>query len=168
MSINKITYLDLFYPNSFAIFSNPSISIIDSFALTDYKHFLKSLDSDKIYVVSFEFFTSWFLYDEDSPLVTLSKPILVTKNSNPILISNFIEKHISSVLSNYNLDDSILNKIGEHDGPGVIIKYSPINLFSVEKIYFFCIITPFSNIILNSINNVLKMKNYTNSISYVG
>jgi hypothetical protein len=39
---------------------------------------------------------SWFTYEEDSPVISLSKPILITKNSNPRLISNFIKNQVRS------------------------------------------------------------------------
>jgi hypothetical protein len=129
MSTNKITYLDQIIPNKFFVFSNPELLVMDSFGFSDIKFFIDSLESDKAYVVTFEFVTSWILYEEDSPSIILSKPILITKNSNPITITQFIYYQIGLAIGNYNLDDDILEKIGETEGPGIIAKYNEINLF---------------------------------------
>jgi len=49
---------------------------------------------DKTYVITFEFILSLLLFEEDSPVLILSKPILITKNSNPRIISNFIKNQV--------------------------------------------------------------------------
>jgi hypothetical protein len=72
------------------------------------------------------------MFEEDSPVLNLSKPILVTKNSNPRLISNFIKDRIRLACDTYYLDDTILEMIecsDNSDKPGVIIKYNEINIF---------------------------------------
>lgn len=129
MSINKITYLDQIIPNNFFVFTRPSMGIINTFEFSEFKSFLNTLDSDKTYVVTFEFICSWLLYDEDSPLLTLSKPILVTKNSNHMLLSQFVWQKVNLAITNYSMIDDILDIIGKPEGPGVIVKYNPINLF---------------------------------------
>ena len=75
------------------------------------------------------FKSSNLTYDEDSPVITLSKPILITRNSNPRTISKFIKERIDLMIDSYFLDDEILQNLGSDDGPGVLLKYREINLF---------------------------------------
>jgi len=129
MSTNKITYLDQFIPNKFLIISDP---YIDRFYFNDsleVSHFLDKIEIDKVYVVTFEFIYSWLIYDEDTPVITLSKPILITKNSNPRTISKFIIERINLAVDSYYLDDEIVQDLGHPDGPGILLKYREINLF---------------------------------------
>jgi hypothetical protein len=114
MFLSNNSYIDRFY-------FNDSIEI---------KHFLKNLEIDTVYVATLEFVYSEMLIDEEDPIILLSKPILITKNSNPTVISKFIIEKIRLVCDIYFLEDEILTcKQGNKDGPGVIIKYSKINLF---------------------------------------
>jgi len=72
------------------------------------------------------------MYEEDSPVLILSKPILITKNSNPKLIANFIRNRIIIALDRYYLDHTVLEMIECPDypeKPGVIIKYNEISIF---------------------------------------
>jgi hypothetical protein len=125
MSIKNITYLDQILENRLFIFNNPSIEWLHFSDYIEIKSFLDSLEIDKTYVITFDFIISWLSYDEDSPVINLSKPILITKNSNPRLIADFIKSRIILACDNYYLDDSIIDK----DGLGVIVKYDQINLF---------------------------------------
>lgn len=127
MSIKNITYLDTILQNSMFISNNSSKSRLffnDWFEITQ---FLNGLEHDKVYVLTFDLVVSWLLYEEDSPFLNLSKPILVTRNSNPRLISNFIKDRIRLACDSYYLDDTILEMIECSDNsekPGVIINYS--------------------------------------------
>jgi hypothetical protein len=91
--------------------------------------FLSKLEIDKVYVVTFNFIISWLLYKEEGPIINLSKPILITKNSNPRLISKFLKSRIKSFCDSYYLDPNILEMMIQEDGPGVLIKYREITLF---------------------------------------
>lgn len=129
MSINNINYLDQFHSNKFSIFTDPKYALMNSFSISEMKEFLNTLDPDKVYVASFEFVSSWLLHEDDSPVVVLSKPILLTKNSNPILITKFIWQKINLAITNYAIVDDVLDLIGQSEGPGVILKFNPINIF---------------------------------------
>ena len=83
MSINKITYLSAILPNKLFVFNNSSKSRLYFNDWFEIKLFLNELEPDKVYVLTFDLIVSWFLYEEDSPNLNLSKPILVTRNSNP-------------------------------------------------------------------------------------
>jgi hypothetical protein len=91
MSIKNITYLDQILENRLFIFNNLSIEWLHFSDYIEIKSFLDSLEIDKTYVITFDFIISWLSYDEDSPVINLSKPILITKNSNPRLIADFIK-----------------------------------------------------------------------------
>lgn len=90
--------------------------------------FLDTLEVDKVYVVCFEYISSWNLHDEDSPVITLSKPILITRNSNPRIISNFIKSQIDLACLSYNIEQ-IDNLNDKTETAGVLIKYREINIF---------------------------------------
>ena len=129
MSINKITYLDQFVFTNFTVFTNSLIKRFYFNDIIEVTQFLNELEIDKFYVVSLEFVLSWLQYKEDSPIIILSKPIIITKNSNPRLITNFIKDKIRLACDNHYLDDDFIHCMIDWDRPGVLIKYSEINLF---------------------------------------
>nr|AWX52927.1 hypothetical protein [Lactarius sp. (in: basidiomycete fungi)] len=129
MSLNKITYLDQILENKILIISDPYTEIFYFNDSLEIHQFLERLEKDKVYVLSLEFILSWLSYDEDSPVITLSKPILITKNSNPRTISKFISERMNLMIDSYFLDDEIIQNLGSNDGPGVLLKYREINLF---------------------------------------
>jgi hypothetical protein len=63
---------------------------------------------------------------EETPTITLSKPILVTKNSNPELISNYLKQRINIACESLNLQETSSDN---SDGPVTVVNYSKINLF---------------------------------------
>ena len=130
-SINKITYLDDIYSNEDSNIYYFRNSYINRFYLMDKNEvadFLLNLDNSKIYLITFEFVISWLQYEEDSPILILSKPILTTKDSNPSLISDFILSKIRLACDNYYLDEEIMVMMNNSDGPGVIVKYSEFRI----------------------------------------
>jgi hypothetical protein len=128
MSLNKITYLDQILENKIFIISDPYTDILYFSDSLEIHQFLERLEKDKVYVLSLEFILSWLTY-EDSPVITLSKPILITRNSNARTISKFINERINLTVDSYFLDDEIIQNLGSSDGPGVLLKYREINLF---------------------------------------
>ena len=59
MSINRITYFHDFFNHDICIFNNPYTRIFNFGNSLDVKHFLKELNEDQIYVVTFEFVYSF-------------------------------------------------------------------------------------------------------------
>jgi hypothetical protein len=59
----------------------------------------------------------------------LSKPFVVTRNSDPKIISEFIDSRIDLFLDAYNLYNTFQDENGKTDGPGLVIKYKEINIF---------------------------------------
>ena len=129
MSLNKITYLDQILENKILIISDPYTDIFYFNDSLEIHQFLERLEKDKVYVLSLEFILTLLTYDDDSPIITLSKPILITKNSNPRTISKFIKERIDLMIDSYFLDDERIQNLGSHDGPCVLLKYREINLF---------------------------------------
>jgi hypothetical protein len=125
-------FIDQIIPNNLYISNNSSFIRLYFTDRLEIQHFLADLESDQAYVVTFEFVYSWLQYDEDSPIINLSKPILVTKSSNPRLISNFLNERIRLACDSYYLDETVLedySNTNKEDKPGVILRYAKINLF---------------------------------------
>jgi hypothetical protein len=129
MTNRNITFLDQFIDHGIFTINNPKFLILSDYNKLDIKKFLNTLDIDKTYVLSIEYIYSWLLYDDEYPSIILSKPIVVTKFSNPKLISEFIIERIHLIFERYYLDDSFITQIGKDDGPGIIIKYQESILF---------------------------------------
>lgn len=129
MSINRITYFHDFVNHDICIFNNYNFTILYFYDNFDFKIFLSELKEDQMYVVSFEFMYSLSTYDEEGPTINLSKPIILTKNSNPQLISKFINERIDNCIKSFYLDDSLFFNKNKDDGPGIIVKFNQINLF---------------------------------------
>ena len=127
MSINNITYLDQIIPNRMFCFTN---SLNTEFLFCDFievTKFLNTLEHNQAYVVTFDFIYSILMYNEDVPTINLSKPILITKNSNPETISIFLKERVILACNIHYLDESNLDN--QLDGISVIVNYSKINLF---------------------------------------
>ena len=129
MSINKITYLDQIIQNKFFVFADFHSYFLYFTDFIEVKQFLDKLEIDKIYVLTFELHMSEFT-DDDLPVITLSKPILVTKNSSPILISKFLLNQISLADENLDLNYELILQMRLNKGaPYILVKYNEINLF---------------------------------------
>jgi len=128
MSINRITYLEDLIEYDVCIFNDCHFRILEFSDILEIKHFLNELMEDQIYVVTFEFVYSFSTYNEEGPTINLSKPILITKNSNCRIISKFIQDRINDCINTYNLNESLIYS-NNKDGSGVIVKYREVNLF---------------------------------------
>jgi hypothetical protein len=128
MTISKINYLDEFIQNTMFISNNSKIHILNFWHSLEWKQFLNNLEGEQVYVVTFEFVFSFMYHNDDEPTLILGKPILLTRNSNPRILSDYLKERINIVNESYCLDDTILNS-SNTDGPGVIVNYSKINIF---------------------------------------
>ncbi len=130
MSINKITYLSQFVPFNFYIFTNPQLAWFYFSDIIEIKLFLRNLEVGKCYVLTFELFLSEIYDEEDSPVITLTDPILVTCNSNPILISKFLLNRITLADERFDLDYELIKNMRLDKGaPYIRVKYDQINIF---------------------------------------
>lgn len=120
ISIDKVTFFDEIGP--YGINLKPKTYILNSSndIENEIQKFLDNLDSDENFLVTVEFTTRFALFlDVDTPIITLSKAILLNKNSNATIIKEFLENRIELMLDIYfNLDDSIL---GDQDTDAVIL-----------------------------------------------
>ena len=124
MSINRITFFKEFYSGELFLINNPYTEILQFQDTIELTKVLSNLEIDKVYVVTFDFVR---LMIDLTPTIRLSEPILITKNSTPRILSEFIQNKITLACNSFNLDDSLLEYTNY--GPGVIMKYKEINLF---------------------------------------
>jgi hypothetical protein len=164
MSINKITYLQDIIPHKdYFVFSEYDYTLFYFSDSLDIELFLRELQIDKVYVVTFELIISELVDNDNPPVITLSKPILVTKNSNPLIISKFINNQLVQADNNFNLDyDLLINmRNAGKTVPYIIVKYNyifaSINLLNnyddgpIRLIQLICLAT-FIIIVLANIN----------------
>lgn len=106
MSINKITYFrDIFHHDIF-ILNNSDSSIFHFADKLEVKGFINDfIEIDKVYVVVFELVLSFDTFDSGGPYIVLSDPILLSRNSNPELISKFIHHKINVCCNRYNFEE---------------------------------------------------------------
>ena len=131
MSISNITFLSQFISYNLFVFTNPNFNFLYFTDIIEVKLFLETLEIDKTYVVTFELVISEILDDDNDPVITLSKPILITKLSNPTLISKFLLNQINLADNQIGLDlDLIMQmRLNEKTTPYILVKYNEINLF---------------------------------------
>jgi hypothetical protein len=130
LSINKITYLEDIIKddqNNIFFFRDVKISRFYFSDLNEVNDFLINLDYDKSYIVTFDLILNWLNYELGEPSIILGKPILVSKDSNSKLISDFINEKVQIACDSYSLDENLFNK--NLDGPGILVRYREINLF---------------------------------------
>lgn len=131
MSITNITYLRDIISNKFFLFSNYESAFLYFTDILEIKQFLEELEEGKAYVATFELVVSDLIDTERPPVLTLSEPILITKNSNSTIISKFIRNQLIRADNNYGLDyDLLMEMKGERlNPPYIFVKYNSINLF---------------------------------------
>lgn len=131
LSVNKITYLEDIYEENQLQIIYLRTGFINRFYFNDAKEisdFLENLEENKSYLITFELILSWTQHEDGYPVINLSKPFLITKNSNPHLISNFIKERIGLACDSYLLNEDIIDMMVGPDTPGIIVKYSQIKI----------------------------------------
>jgi len=129
LSINQITFVkDVFRKSndsaSINYFENAHITWFKFWDKCEVKDFIELLDYNKAYLVSFELILDMEGFEQGDPTLLISSPILISKDSNPKLISKFISKKAISACYNYNLYHDIAK-----EAPSILVKYKEINLF---------------------------------------
>lgn len=129
--INKITYLDQFNKYKYFIFANYLFHPLYFADFIEIKQFLDLLEIDKVYVLTLDLHITYCSdEDEDNPVISLTKPILVTRNSSPFLISKFILNRMNKADEALELQLDVLRDMRLTKGaPYVLVKYNQINLF---------------------------------------
>lgn len=93
MSINKINFYFDHYNEEFLYMDKPLLEIIFFDDQNDLEVFLEKLDEDKVYVIIVEFISDYSKDTVESD-VFLGPPFLISRKSNPWLISNYIKNQI--------------------------------------------------------------------------
>lgn len=131
LSITKITFIDELIgndevnPTDIIYINNSYITWLHFNDLQEVSDLLSLLDDKKAYVISFDLIIDKSAFSLGNPSLILTKPILISRNSNPWLICNYLQERIRLACDLYGLDDTCLDK----DGPGVSVKYREINLY---------------------------------------
>lgn len=126
MSITNITYFhDLFESDNICIVNYPDIYLFNFSEISEWKSFLKSLEIGKLYVVSLELVLDMDLYNYEDPTIVLSKPILITRDSDPILLAGYA---ISVEVRAGFMYDLHINYKSAIKRPMIIAKYKEIIL----------------------------------------
>lgn len=131
LSVTKITFIDEIIGNEevnpidIIYIQNCHISWLHFVDFQDLSDLLSLLDDNKAYVVSFDLIFDKSGFSLGNPSLVLGKPILFSRNSNPWLLTNYLQERLRIAANSYFLDDSSLDK----DGPSVLVKYKEINLY---------------------------------------
>jgi hypothetical protein len=137
LTTNKITFLnDLFDDSDFTDIVYIRKSEFTWFHFNDFKEitdFLETLYHDKCYIITFDLILNPELYCIGEPSLNLGIPILITKDSNPWLISKYLVEKIRICCDSYHLDEEIFSP-EVSSSPRVLVRYREINLFLNTKL----------------------------------
>jgi len=130
-SINKITFLDELEiskdvegnPSSIFYISNTNFTWFHFCDFQDVQDLLDILDHNKTYVVTFDLITDKSAFELGNPSLILGSPIVITKKSNPWLITKYLVERIRLANWTYRLEYDNKNR------PGVIVKYKELYLY---------------------------------------
>jgi hypothetical protein len=122
MSRNNLTFLHDLIPSfdGIHIFTNTTDEVFYLFDSLEISVFLDGLENDKVYLISLALCNSAYKYEAGDPLISLSTPFLITKNSNPDTISSYLYSQAIKACITYQMEDDI--------SINVRISYREINL----------------------------------------
>lgn len=116
-SVYAITFLNdvLKYQdeeNNISIFyvNNSEFTYLHFFDEDEITCFLELLSPGKTYVVTFYLIYSWLSYEIGEPSLNLGSPILITNESNPKIISDWLKKQVNTACINYDLQIPVKDK----------------------------------------------------------
>lgn len=126
-SLFKITYLiELkFFKHAGEVLLKAILHQWDKINTTD---MLSKLEDKKIYAATVEFIVDYNLYNDKDPYpkLLLDQPIVLTKDSETQLVSNFIYEKIIKMADYYKFDESILDQTD--NGPVVLLSLTEIEV----------------------------------------
>jgi hypothetical protein len=127
LSINKITYLEdilnekeNYHLNIFFL-RKPNLLWL---SFSDYKEIMNLLcllDHNKAYIVTFDLILDQSGYQLGDPSIILGSPILISKDSNPWLISKYLSSKVVKSCNSYDLNDQT--------EVSILVKYREIIVF---------------------------------------
>jgi hypothetical protein len=127
LSINKITFLEDILKDKenyhFNIFylRKPNLLWLNFGDIKEIKNLLCLLDNNKAYIVTFDLILDQSGYQLGDPSIILASPILISKDSNPWLISNYLVSQVVKACESYDLNDQ--------SEVSVLVKYREIIVF---------------------------------------
>ena len=108
--------------NNIFYLRDPSFTYLFKFSNEGVKFFLGNLDNNKTYIATFNLIFNWESHELGEPSLVLSNPILITKESNSQLISDFIIDRVNSAYYSYDLNSINIDPI-------IFIQFKEINIF---------------------------------------
>jgi hypothetical protein len=124
-SQNKISFVHEFEINSLSIYKVRHTVLYINDLTWDLTEFINHLNEDDSYWISLSFYPTITGYNiDDGMQLFISDPILINKESNPLLLTQFIMDRLHKMIDFYYLDDSIIN----NNDAIIIIKFTEIDL----------------------------------------
>jgi hypothetical protein len=122
---DKIHYVHDFQVKSLNYYEEKSSIFVLNKLITDITNFLENLNDADNFWLSLSFYPDIAGYANDEGIkLYISDPILINRDSCPLLLSKFIMNRLNIMIDFYYLDDSIIN----NDNPVIIAKYTEIEL----------------------------------------
>lgn len=125
LSITKITFLeellkeDQNYHFDLIYIRKPNFIWLKFGDFQEIMDFLTLLESDKAYVLTFELIFDQNGFEFGDPTINLGSPLLISRDSNPWLISDYIKSKIIISSNSYDLNDQ--NEVS------ILVRYQVIN-----------------------------------------
>jgi hypothetical protein len=104
------------------VFTFHSTRVLHYFDSLELSNLLESLDNGSTYVISPELINFRKDYNTGDPVIILSDPIIISKESNPDLISDYLLNQMIKAFVDYSIDDNKNNCFK------ILLKYNKINL----------------------------------------
>jgi hypothetical protein len=87
----------------------------------DIMNLLSTFEDNKAYIATFDLIIDQSGYESGDPSLLLGLPILINKNSNPWLISEYVTEQVVKAINSYNLE--------ENTEVSILVKHKEIRIF---------------------------------------
>jgi hypothetical protein len=124
-SDNRIHFVHEFKIKSLNFYNEKSSFFLIKELTKDITNFLNNLNETDNYWLSLSFYPRIEGYANNEGIqLHISDPILINKDSSPLLVTNFIMNRLNMITEFYGLDDSIINSRDSI----IVVKYTEIEL----------------------------------------
>lgn len=125
LSKDKIHYVHDFEIKSLNFYQERSTILYLNDLKSDLNDFICNLDENNDFWVSISFYPDLVVYNiDDGMKLYICDPILVNRDSDPLLLSQFITTRLQRMIDFYYLDDSII----DNKDSVLIVKFTEIEL----------------------------------------
>lgn len=122
---DKIHYVHDFQIKSLNFYEEKGTIFVLNKLTTDITDFLNNLNENDNYWLSLSFYPDINGYANNEGLkLYISDPILINRDSCPLLLTKYIMNRLNLMIDFYYLDDSIINSAN----PVITVKYTEIEL----------------------------------------